>query len=204
MIPDRQTLALRHPLRHYLRPQWLRAFLADRLRLALGEVRAWLRAFAMYIPGRIGSRIRVATYGFRRCGKNVRIWEMAWIMEPQNISLGDDVRIHPMTYLDGAGEIEVGSNVGIGPGVRIFSLNHRYKDATRPYWEQGYELAKVVIEDDCWIGANAVILAGIHVRKGTVVAAGAVVTKDTEPYSVVAGVPARPIGSRVSQQGRVA
>lgn len=196
MIPDRHTLALRHPLRHYLRPHWMRAYATDRLQIVLGELRAWLNGLTRLIPGKIGSRIRLATLGFKRYGKNVRVWEMAWIKFPENISIGDDVRIHPMTYLDAAGGIEIGSHVGIAPGVTIYSSNHRYRDADRPYTEQGYEFGKVVIEDDVWIGARSVILAGVRLAPGTVVAAGAVVTKDTEPYSVVAGVPARIIGNR--------
>ncbi len=198
------TLALRHPLRHYLRPQWIRAFTTKKLQVLLGELGLWLGMVTRVIPGRTGSRIRVATLGFKRCGRNVTIWEMAWIRFPENISIGDDVRIHHMTYLDGAGGIEIGSNVGIAEGTMVYSLNHRYQDADRPYFEQGYEFGKVVIEDDVWIGARSVILAGVRLARGTVVAAGAVVTKDTEPYSVVAGVPARPIGRRVSQQGRLA
>ena len=94
--------------------------------------------------------------------------------------------------------------LALAPGTTVYSVNHRYHDADRPYQEQGYEFGTVVIEDDVWVGARSVILAGVRLARGTVVAAGAVVTKDTEPYSVVAGVPARPIGRRVSQQGRVA
>lgn len=138
MVPDRHTLALRHSLWYYLRPQWMRAYASGRLRLVLGELRAWLNGLTRLIPGRIGSRIRRATLGFKRYGKNVRVWEMAWIKLPENIS----------------------------------------------------------IEDDVWIGTRSVILAGIPLARGTVVAAGGVVTKDTEPYSVVAGVPARIISRR--------
>ena len=196
------TLALRHSLRYYLRPRWIRAYTTDKLTALLGELRMWLWMLTRIMPGRTGSRLRVATLGFKRCGRNVTIWEMAWIGFPENISIGDDVRIHPMTYLDGAGGIEIGSHVGLGPGTVIYSVNHRYHDADRPYEEQGYEFGKVVIEDDVWIGARSVILAGVRLARGTVVAAGAVVTKDTDPYSLVAGVPARPIGRRVSQHGR--
>lgn len=187
----------RHPLRHYLRWRWARAYLADKFHPVAAELRAWINALLMHIPGRIGSRLRIAWLGFKRCGKHVHIWEMAWIRHPHNISLGDHVRIHPMTYIDGAGGIEIGSYVGIAPGVRIYSVNHEYRDPSRPYREQGYQLDEaVVIEDDVWIGGNSIILAGVRLRTGTVVAAGAVVTKDTEPFCIVAGVPARIIGRR--------
>jgi maltose O-acetyltransferase len=101
-----------------------------------------------------------------------------------------------MSYLDGAGGICIGSHVGIAAGVRMYSVNHRYKDPTRLYSAQGYNRATIIVEDDVWIGTNAVIVAGVRLRRGTVVAAGAVVTKDTEPYSVVGGIPAKVIGRR--------
>jgi acetyltransferase-like isoleucine patch superfamily enzyme len=62
--------------------------------------------------------------------------------------------------------------------------------------EQGVKKEFITIEDDCWIAANSVILAGVTIGKGSVVAAGSIVTKDIPPYSVVAGVPARVIKSR--------
>lgn len=204
MHEARSIVVLRHPLKHYLRWSWLKAFLHDRAALVVAEIKMWLCAPLMYLPGRVGSRLRVALLGFRRVGRKVRIWEMAWIKCPENISIGDDVRIHPMTYLHGAGGIEIGSHVGIGAGVKMYSLNHRYRDADRLYSEQGYDFGEIVIEDDVWIGSGSVILAGVRIRTGTVVAAGAVVTKDTESYSVVGGVPARVISRRVGQKGRVA
>lgn len=84
----------------------------------------------------------------------------------------------------------------IGPGVIIWSQNHKYESPSIPIRVQGYERRKVIIDRDVWIGAAAVILPGVHLAEGTVVAAGSVVTKSTEPYSVVAGVPARVIGNR--------
>ena len=85
----------------------------------------------------------------------------------------------------------------VGPGVMIWSLNHQYKSRGLPIRSQGYCQKPVRIEDDVWIGAAAIVLPGVSLAQGTVVAAGAIVTKSTEPYSVVAGVPACPIGNRV-------
>ena len=65
-----------------------------------------------------------------------------------------------------------------------------------PIREQGFVHAPVIIEDDCWTGANVVIAKGVTLARGTVVGANAVVTKSTEPYSIVAGVPARKIAER--------
>jgi acetyltransferase-like isoleucine patch superfamily enzyme len=84
----------------------------------------------------------------------------------------------------------------MSPGVRIFAENHRFADPTVIMKEQGVTRARVVIEDDCWIASGSTILAGVRIGRGSVVAAGAVVTKSVPPYSVVAGVPARVVRSR--------
>ena len=119
-----------------------------------------------------------------------------WFRAPGNISIGTNCRIHPMCFIDGPGGIEIGSNIGIASGTQIYTQNHKYMDKKIPYYQQEVELAKVVIEDDVWVGANSLIMAGITLKQGTIVAAGSVVTKDSEPYSVIAGVPARKIGQR--------
>ena len=113
-----------------------------------------------------------------------------------NISIGDDCRIHRMIYIDAIGGLDIGSHSGISTGTQIYTANHKYKEKDKLYYYQGYTLAKVVIEEDCWIGAGSLIMAGVTLKKGTVVAAGAVVTKDSEAYSVIAGVPAKKIGER--------
>jgi acetyltransferase-like isoleucine patch superfamily enzyme len=84
----------------------------------------------------------------------------------------------------------------ISPRVSIYSENHNFSETAVPMIEQGVTRSFVKIEDDCWIAANSVILAGVTVGKGSVVAAGSIVTKDVPPYSVVAGNPAQVIKSR--------
>ena len=71
------------------------------------------------------------------------------------------------------------------------ALNHNFEDAEKRIDVQGVSTTPVSIEDDVWIGANAVILSGVHIGNHCVVAAGAVVTKDVPPHSLVAGVPAK-------------
>ena len=164
-------------------------------RLFFEEIYFWKMTLLMHIPGRIGSYIRKKTLRFKKCGKNVFIYHHAWFKMPSNISIGDDVRIHPMTYLDASGGIEIGSHIGISPGCQIYTQNHGIK-RDELYYYQPYRLGKVVIEDDCWIGAGSIITAGVTIRKGTIVGAGSVVTKDTEPYSIIGGVPAKKIGER--------
>jgi maltose O-acetyltransferase len=155
----------------------------------------WKMFVLMQIPGKIGSFIRKKTLGFKKYGKNVLIMHHAWFKMPGNITIGDDVRIHNMTYIDASGGLEIGSHIGITPGCQIYTQNHGIKK-NELYYYQPFRLAKVVIEDDCWIGSGSIITAGVTIRKGTIVAAGAVITKDTEPYSIVGGVPAKKIGER--------
>jgi maltose O-acetyltransferase len=155
----------------------------------------WKMFILMQIPGRTGSFLRKKTLGFKKYGKNVFIMHHAWFKMPQNITIGDDVRIHNMTYIDASGGLEIGSHLGITAGCQIYTQNHGIKK-DELYYYQPYRLGKVVIEDDCWIGAGSIITAGVIIRRGTIVAAGAVLTKDTEPYSIVGGVPAKKIGER--------
>lgn len=91
------------------------------------------------------------------------------------------------------GPVTIGDNVIMAQHVVISGLNHNYTDPALPISRQGVSVKAVVIEDDCWIGANAVITSGVTVGKHSVVAAGSVVTRDVPPFSVVAGNPARPV-----------
>lgn len=84
----------------------------------------------------------------------------------------------------------------MSPGVSIYAENHNFSDPTSPMKDQGVTVEFVTIEDDCWLASNCIILAGVTVGKGSVIAAGSVVTKDVPPYSVVAGSPAVVIKSR--------
>lgn len=118
------------------------------------------------------------------------------------ITFGNRIFINEgvMINADCGGTITFGNNILIGPHVVIRASNHKFKDAARLILDQGHEAGEIHIEDDVWIGASAVILPGVRLKQGTVVAAGAVVTKDSEPYQVVAGVPARHISQRTLAQ----
>lgn len=112
------------------------------------------------------------------------------------VRIGPHSEINHFALINGAGGVEIGARVLIGPGVRIISYQHSYQDVERPIAEQDYIYRPIVIEDDVWIGANAVILAGVTLGRGSVVGAGAVVTKTFEPYSVLVGMPARLLRTR--------
>jgi acetyltransferase-like isoleucine patch superfamily enzyme len=93
------------------------------------------------------------------------------------------------------GPVEIGDNVITAQHVVISGLNHGYEDTTLPIKDQPCTTKRIIIEDDCWIGANAVITAGTRIGKHAVVAAGSVVTKSVPDFSIVAGNPARVIKS---------
>lgn len=96
------------------------------------------------------------------------------------------------------GPLTIGNNVMMGPDVIIYTKNHETSRTNIPMIEQGVtEPKKVIIEDDVWIGARVIILPGVHIGQGSIVSAGSVVTKDVEAYSIVGGVPARKIKSRI-------
>lgn len=109
------------------------------------------------------------------------------------IKIGKNCLISEFSVLRGQGGITIGNNVYTSPFVQIVAVNHVYNDPHRPIIEQGITAQGIVIEDDVWIGSSAIILDGVRVGKGAVVAAGAVVSKDVPPHTVVAGIPAKVI-----------
>ncbi len=112
------------------------------------------------------------------------------------LSVGRNFVVNSNTYINAVGGITIGDNVLLGVNVVISSGVHNYSDRSTPVTLQPITPKQIIIEDDVWIGANVVIMPGITLRKGTVVGAGAVVTHSTDPYSVMAGVPARKIKER--------
>lgn len=110
---------------------------------------------------------------------------------PSNISIGKDTIIGEGTVLDGRAPLHIGDHVDFATEVMIYNAQH---DITSPTFSA--EMAPVVIKDYVFIGPRAIILPGVTIEKGAVVAAGAVVTKDVEAFAVVGGVPAKVIGER--------
>jgi acetyltransferase-like isoleucine patch superfamily enzyme len=132
-----------------------------------------------------------ATQLLGRCRKagRVRLRMPVVIYEPDQLEFGDQVDVGEFTHLRANGGIRIGSRVLIAAHVTITTREHPVE---LPRWGVTTD-APIVIEDDVWIGAGAVVLPGVTIGRGAVVAAGAVVTAPVEPYTVVAGVPARPI-----------
>lgn len=101
--------------------------------------------------------------------------------------------------------VRIGAYVMFGPEVMITGADHRFDIPGKPMYFSGRpELPETVIEDDVWVGARAIVMAGARIGRGSVVAAGAVVTKDIEPYSIVGGVPAKLIRRRFDHSDQVA
>jgi acetyltransferase-like isoleucine patch superfamily enzyme len=112
------------------------------------------------------------------------------------ITIGDYSAVGAQSFIGGQGGVAIGSNVIMGPGVKIFSENHNYNLLNIPIRLQGESRKGVKIHDNCWIGAGVIILDGVTIGEGCVIAAGAVVTKNIPKNSIVAGVPAKVIKIR--------
>lgn len=114
----------------------------------------------------------------------------------EGLKIGNNSNIGALNYIGCSGYIELGNNVMLGPKVGLFAENHVFRSVDIPIKEQGVDKQFIRIEDDCWIGANSMVLAGVTIGTGSVVAAGSVVTKDVPPFCVVGGVPAKVIKRR--------
>jgi acetyltransferase-like isoleucine patch superfamily enzyme len=113
---------------------------------------------------------------------------------PQScIKIGKNCLISEFNVLRGQGGITIGDNVYTSPHVQLIAVNHVYQDREQPIVAQGITAQGIVVEDNAWIGSGAIILDGVRVGKGAVVAAGAVVTNDVPPHTIVGGVPAKVI-----------
>jgi acetyltransferase-like isoleucine patch superfamily enzyme len=108
------------------------------------------------------------------------------------LEIGNNVMVNHGCYLSGGeAAVSIGNDVLLAPNVTIVSDMHRYDDPNIPIRRQGFVGAQVVVEDDVWIGVNAVVLPGVRIGRGAVIGANAVVTQDVAPYTVVGGVPAQ-------------
>ncbi|HNQ93252.1 MAG TPA: acyltransferase [Anaerolineales bacterium] len=112
-------------------------------------------------------------------------------MPNSGIKIGRDSLVGEYSIIRGQGGVTIGDRVYTSPFTQIISVNHIFDDPNRPFVEQGITAEGIVIEDDVWLGAGSIVTDGVRVGKGAVVAAGAVVTQDVPPHTVVGGVPAK-------------
>jgi galactoside O-acetyltransferase len=185
------------------------------------EIFMWIEFIISRFPGRVGFVFREIIFRkkVQQSGKNIYIGIGVEILGGSNVCIGNNIIIKNYTsfYAQGSatikigdnsginsntcidadgGEIIIGNNVLIAQNVVLRAADHESKSIKIPIKEQGHIGGKIVIGDDCWIGANSVILRNVAIGNHSIVSAGSVVTKDVEPFSIVAGVPAKLLRKR--------
>ena len=150
----------------------------DRIALGRGcKIHADASVDASRSPGvRFGDKVTLNRYAYVQGGSG-------------GVRLGDRVEINNFSIVNGTGGVDIGDDTLVGPGVRIISYQHRHSRAAT-IRSQPVDARPIRIGRDVWLGANSVILAGVSIGDGAVVAAGAVVREDVPAYAIVAGVPA--------------
>jgi acetyltransferase-like isoleucine patch superfamily enzyme len=157
----------------------------------------FLYGIVKYFPSPGGDLLRyLVSKPFMRSMGRVRIYEGVTLWYPYRIVIGSDVTLNEWVYISGYGEVTIGNDVRMGHRSSIVSSDHVFDDRTIPIHEQGLLAKPVRIGNDVFIGCNATILRGVTIGDGAVVAAGAVVMDDVPAYTIVGGVPAKPIGNR--------
>ncbi|HBO45367.1 MAG TPA: acyltransferase [Planctomycetaceae bacterium] len=131
-----------------------------------------------------------------KIGRRVIFYPGVWIAPANNLVIGDDVDLALGVLIVTTGNVTIGPRTLIGYRTQILSQNHAIPDSRERIFDAGCRPEPIVIEQDAWIGANCLILAGVTIGEGAVVAGGSVVTKSVEPFSVVGGSPAKVIRRR--------
>lgn len=189
----------------------------DTIQILLDDVRRMRLSVARNSRSIVGKRLRRAALqgAFRSCGTKLSIGPGATILFPERISIGDRLNTSPGIILAASeegtlsigsdcsfnahsqflagprGSIAIGDGVLVGPNAIIRNCDHAWRDVSRPIREQGHVCRDLVIEDNVWIAANAVVLGGATIRSGSVIAAGAVVRRgEYGPHALIAGNPA--------------
>lgn len=138
----------------------------------------------------------------RTCGNNVAVFPDVYLLNPQNISIGNNVSIHPMCYIEGgkskdpAHGVYIGNEVSIAHACTLIPTSHGYTEKEVPIRDQEISNSAVHVGDNVWLGAKVTVLSGVSIASGCVLAAGSVLTKDTQPDGIYAGVPAKRIKNR--------
>lgn len=152
------------------------------------------------IFGGVSKRLRgwACRHIFAHCGRNVDVNRKAYFGRGDKIQLGNNSGLGVNCFiLNGS---VIGDDVMIGPNCYAFALNHRHDRTDIPMNQQGFTPKRpIVIGNDVWIGRNVMIMPGVHISDGSIIAAGCVLTKSFPPYSIVGGVPGRVIKSRMSR-----
>ena len=140
---------------------------------------------------------------FNKLGEDVYVGKNG-IFHYKNIEIGSDVYIGANAVFQSTyGKIIIGNHVMFGLGVNIHGGNHKINEVGKLLKHTSEKIVGddgiITIEDDCWIGANAIILSNVTIGRGSVIAAGSVITKDVPPYSIYSGVPDKKVRNRFSE-----
>jgi len=152
-----------------------------------------------HLPGgRVGSRLKLAA--LRSAGAEVA-WPLwidpnVWIRQPHNFSAGPGTVISRGAVLNCSTTLQLGSGCLVGYYAFLGTASHRIPDDGRSIVSSGHDHAEIELGNDCWVGAHACILAGVHLGDGSVVGAGTVITKDVERGDVVVGPASHRVRSR--------
>ena len=150
-------------------------------------------------PGQAGFLLRNSYIPqfFSEFGECVKIHEGVRFRGAHKIKVGNNVVIGVDNFIQASGGIVLGDHVILGPGVKIWTANHKFDDIDKPILQQGYDYEEVNIGNNVWLGANVFIMPGVTLPEGCVVSAGSVVGKKKyPPYSLLVGNPCRVVGSR--------
>lgn len=162
------------------------------------ECREFFLCLICLIPGGTGVAVRRWVLGrlLARLGQGTVLQARLRITNPEKVSIGSHCNFARGVFITGGGGITIGDYVGLGPDVKIWSVNHRFEDPDTPWLKQGWDKQPVVIEDDVWLGANCFVMPGITIGRGAILSAGTIMMKSVPPFAIVAGNPGRVVGWR--------
>uniref|UniRef100_UPI00366E5B9B acyltransferase n=1 Tax=Acinetobacter junii TaxID=40215 RepID=UPI00366E5B9B len=132
-----------------------------------------------------------------KIGKRVVFYPNIWVFTGRNLVLGDDVDLATGVLITTDGGVSIGDRTLVGYGTKILSSNHNVPKLPNRIFDSGHTKAPVVIKNDVWLGANCIILPGVTIGEGAIIAAGSVVTKNVPANVFVGGIPAKIIKERV-------
>lgn len=190
-------------MRHFFEELYVAAFAWIPTVVGMGaRLLFWRPLFGACGKVRFGTGIVMQGCANMRIADGVRIGRGCQLYaEGGTLEMGEDAALSPGVTVDASGGfVRIGKQVAVGPGTVLRAANHCFDSLEKPIMVQGHLYGEIVIEDDVWIAANCTITPGTRIGHGAVVGAGAVVTRDVEPYAIVGGVPARAIGSRKDKQ----
>ena len=187
------------------------------MKLLINEIIDWIETLLSFIPGKVGTLIRTIWFRYRwKKPTNIRVRPLSQFISPRHIEflgkaslgkqaffsadggsikIGENFSCNVNCHINASigGKITISKNVLVGPNVVMRTANHNFNKPEKLINLQGHNFNDIQIGENVWIGSNCVILSGVKIGEGSVIAAGAVVNKDVPKNTIVGGVPAREI-----------